>query len=85
MTIINHYPKYPSPLKYTFSRTCLHKIPLYPRTPQCPLQKDAFSNIKPIFYQNREKIEKAREWAKHNARLANGRPGEAKKERRVRI
>ncbi|MCS7135339.1 MAG: AAA family ATPase [Candidatus Aenigmarchaeota archaeon] len=34
--------------------------------------EEAFANIKPIFYQNREKIEKAREWARHNARLANG-------------
>lgn len=34
--------------------------------------EDAFSNIKPVFHQNREKIERAREWAKFNARTANG-------------
>ncbi len=33
---------------------------------------EAFAQTKPIFYQNREKIEKAREWARFNARLANG-------------
>ncbi|MEM4721738.1 MAG: AAA family ATPase [Candidatus Methanomethylicaceae archaeon] len=48
--------------------------------------EDAFVNVKPIFHQNREKIEKAREWAKFNARLANGNgSGETKKERRVKI
>jgi len=33
--------------------------------------EEAFANIKPIYCQNRDKIEKAREWAKYNARPAN--------------
>jgi len=33
--------------------------------------EEAFSNIKPIYLQNRDKIEKAREWAKFNARFAS--------------
>ena len=32
----------------------------------------ALREIKPIFHQNRTMIEKAREWAKLNARKANG-------------
>jgi len=46
---------------------------------------EAFANIKPIYHQNREKIEKAREWAKFNARLANSSQDELKKERRIKI
>jgi len=47
---------------------------------------EAFQNIKPIYHQNREKIEKAREWARFNARLANGNGKDgAKKERRIAI
>jgi len=41
-------------------------------------EDEAFTNVKPIYLQNREKIEKAREWAKFNARLANG-DGQAQK------
>jgi len=33
---------------------------------------EAFASIRPIYHQSRESIEKAREWAKYNARLANG-------------
>ncbi len=33
---------------------------------------EAFAQARPIDFQNRERIEKAREWAKFNARLANG-------------
>ena len=46
---------------------------------------EAFANIKPLYHQNREKIEKAREWAKFNARLANSSQDELKKERRIKI
>jgi len=46
---------------------------------------EAFANIKPIYHQNRDKIEKAREWARYNARLANGNgKTEARKGRRIR-
>jgi len=49
-------------------------------------EDEAFSNIKPIYHQNREKIEKAREWARYNARLANGNDKDGiKKERRIAI
>lgn len=34
-------------------------------------EDEAFENIKPIFQQNRDKIEAARDWAKNNARIAN--------------
>lgn len=49
--------------------------------------EDAFNSIKPIYHQCQASIEKAREWAKFNARLANGNgTGEAtKKERRIKI
>ena len=33
--------------------------------------EEAFRNIKPIYKQNKEKIEKARDWAKANCRMAN--------------
>ncbi|MCX8167388.1 MAG: AAA family ATPase, partial [Candidatus Micrarchaeota archaeon] len=33
---------------------------------------EAFQSIRTIYHQCRESIEKAREWAKFNARLANG-------------
>ncbi len=33
--------------------------------------EDAFVNIKPVYHQNREAIEKARDWSKSNARAAN--------------
>lgn len=46
---------------------------------------EAFAQTKPIFHQNREKIEKAREWAKFNARLANGLPGTITGTRKVRV
>lgn len=39
--------------------------------------REAFAQIKPIYLQNREKIEKAREWARFNARLASGNGQEA--------
>jgi len=44
---------------------------------------EAFANIKPIYHQNRDKIEKAREWARFNARLANGNGKTEKKGRRI--
>jgi ATP-dependent 26S proteasome regulatory subunit len=34
-------------------------------------EDDAFANVKPIFLQNSEKLEKARQWAMLNARIAN--------------
>ena len=47
---------------------------------------EAFANIKPIYHQNKEKIEKAREWARYNARLANGNgKTEVKEKRRITI
>ena len=46
---------------------------------------EAFQNIKPVYHQNREKIEKAREWARFNARLANGNGKAEKKGRRIAI
>jgi len=46
---------------------------------------EAFANVKPIYYQNREKIEKAREWAKYNARLANGNGKAEAKGRRLKV
>jgi len=48
--------------------------------------EDAFVNIKPIYHQNRDKIEKAREWAKFNARFANGDGQNAvKKDRKIKM
>lgn len=48
--------------------------------------EEAFVSVKPIFHQNREKIERAREWARYNARLANGNGASGeKKERRIRV
>ncbi|MCX7858415.1 MAG: AAA family ATPase, partial [Deltaproteobacteria bacterium] len=47
--------------------------------------EEAFQNVKPIFHQNREKIEKAREWAKYNARLANGNGQIAQSGRKLKI
>jgi len=44
--------------------------------------QEAFENIHPIFKQNETLIEKARNWAKMNARLANTTDGEAVQERR---
>ncbi len=48
--------------------------------------EEAFSAIRPIYHQCRESIEKAREWAKFNARLANGDGQNAvKKDRKIKI
>ena len=46
---------------------------------------DAFVNIKPIFYQNRQIIESAREWAKSNARIANVKVEVVEQKRKVRV
>lgn len=48
-------------------------------------QEEAFTQTKPIIHQNRDKIEKAREWARFNARLANGLPEGTTGTRKVRI
>ena len=48
-------------------------------------EDEAFANTKPIYLQNREKIEKAREWARYNARLANGNGQVQKSGRKLRI
>ena len=37
----------------------------------------AMANVHPIYQQNRAKIEAARDWAKDNARLANGKDSAA--------
>lgn len=48
--------------------------------------EDALHNIKPIFHQSRDKIEKARQWAMHNARLANSiEPQQKNKNRKINI
>lgn len=47
--------------------------------------EEAFNSIKPIYHQCQASIEKAREWAKFNARLANGSSTGEKKERRIKI
>ena len=39
---------------------------------------EAYANIKPVYHQNRANIEKAREWARGNARAANSTNGEIK-------
>lgn len=46
---------------------------------------EACVNIKPIYHQNRELIEKTREWARYNARFANSREDENQKGRRLKI
>lgn len=46
--------------------------------------EDAFANIKPIYQQNRTQIEKAREWARANARFSNQIQQTQKETRKVR-
>lgn len=46
---------------------------------------EAFQNVKPIYYQCGESIEKAREWARFNARLANGNGKAEAKGRRIAV
>ncbi len=46
---------------------------------------EAFANIKPIYLQNREKIEKAREWARYNARFANGSEQKSQSGRKIKL
>ncbi len=46
---------------------------------------EALVQTKPIIHQNREKIEKAREWARFNARLANSETGKTVGMRKVHI
>jgi len=47
--------------------------------------EEAFIAIRPIYYQCRESIEKARRWAKYNARLANESKQKVQKERKIRV
>ena len=44
--------------------------------------EDAFQNVKPLFIQNQEIIEKARQWASFNARFANEEPTTIQPEKR---
>lgn len=46
--------------------------------------EDAFTNIKPIYQQNRTQIEKAREWARANSRWANKTQQAQRETRKVR-
>jgi len=43
--------------------------------------EEALSSIKPIYKQNKEAIEKLRNWARSNARIANKHPQETKKKK----
>jgi SpoVK/Ycf46/Vps4 family AAA+-type ATPase len=48
-------------------------------------EEDAFANARPIYNQSRQQIEKCREWAKHNARLANATPATEASGRKLKI
>lgn len=47
-------------------------------------EAEAFANVKPIYEQNRDRIDKMREWGKTNARWANTQPTTKTNMRRVR-
>jgi hypothetical protein len=48
-------------------------------------EEDAFANARPIYNQSRQQIEKCREWAKSNARLANATPATEASGRKLKI